>query len=95
MIGIPWVVNLVMEGAEITIFLAILLSFVDTYRKNGQGVMIRLIMFSVFMVVFESLLVYITYFLSTRFGLSLASVVMLLNVFLIAALYLMLRVVSS
>ncbi|EQB65623.1 MAG: hypothetical protein AMDU3_IPLC00002G0260 [Thermoplasmatales archaeon I-plasma] len=95
MIGIPWVVNLVMEGAEITIFLAILLSFVNTYRKNGQGVMIRLIMFSVFMVVFESLLVYITYFLSTRFGLSLASVVMLLNVFLIAALYLMLRVVSS
>ena len=95
MIGIPWVANLVMEGAEITIFLAILLSFVNTYRKNGQGVMIRLIMFSVFMVVFESLLVYITYFLSTRFGLSLASVVMLLNVFLIAALYLMLRVVSS
>ena len=95
MIGIPWVVNLVMEGAEITIFLAILLSFVNTYRKNGQGVMIRLIMFSVFMVGFESLLVYITYFLSTRFGLSLASVVMLLNVFLIAALYLMLRVVSS
>jgi hypothetical protein len=95
MIGIPWVVNLVMEGAEITIFLAILLSFVDTYRKNGQGVMIKLILFSVFMVVFESLLVYVTYFLSTRFGLSLASVVMLLNVFLIAALYLMLRVVSS
>ena len=94
MIGIPWVVNLVMEGVEITIFLAILLSFVDTYRKNGQGVMVKLIMFSVFMVVFESLLVYITYFLSTRFGLSLASVVMLLNVFLIAALYLMLRVVS-
>ena len=95
MIGIPWVVNLVMEGAEITIFLAILLTFVDTYRKNGQGVMIKLILFSVFMVVFESLLVYVTYFLSTRFGLSLASVVMLLNVFLIAALYLMLRVVSS
>ena len=95
MIGIPWVVNLVMEGAEITIFLAILLSFVDTYRKNGQGVMIKLILFSVFMVVFESLLVYVTYFLSTRFGLSLASVVMLLNVFLIAALYLMLRVVTS
>ena len=95
MIGIPWIVNLVMEGTEIAIFLAILLSFVDTYRKNVQGVMIKLILFSVFMVVFESLLVYITYFLSTRFGLSLASVVMLLNVFLIAAMYLMLRVVGS
>ncbi|MCW6158059.1 MAG: hypothetical protein LVQ63_01040 [Thermoplasmatales archaeon] len=95
MIGIPWLVNLVMEGAEIAIFLAILLSFVDTYRRNGQGVMLKLILFSAFMVVFESLLVYLTYFLSARFGLSLASMVMLLNAFLIAALYLMLRVVSS
>ncbi|MCL4411758.1 MAG: hypothetical protein M1526_00145 [Candidatus Thermoplasmatota archaeon] len=95
MIGIPWLVNLVMEGAEIAIFMAILLSFVDTYRRNGQGVMLKLILFSVFMVVFESLLVYLTYFLSARFGLSLASMVMLLNAFLIAALYLMLRVVGS
>ena len=95
MIGIPWLVNLVMEGAEMAIFLVILLSFVDTYRRNGQGVMLKLILFSAFMVVFESLLVYLTYFLSARFGLSLASMVMLLNAFLIAALYLMLRVVSS
>ncbi len=95
MIGTPWLVNFVMEGAEIAIFMAILLSFVGTYRRNGQGVMLNLILFSVFMVLFETLLVYLTYFLSARFGWGLASMVMLLNVFLIAALYLMLRVVSS
>jgi hypothetical protein len=95
MIGVPWIVNLLLEAAEVAIFFVILLSFVGTYRRTGQGVMINLISFSALMIVFEAFLIYLTYFLSTRFGAILATMVLILNMFLVAALYMMFRVVNS
>jgi hypothetical protein len=95
MIGAPWLVNILLEGAEVAIFFTILLSFIGTYKRTRQGIMMNLISFSAFMIVFEALLIYLTYFLSTRFGISLASMVLLLNLLLVAALYMMLRVVNS
>lgn len=93
--GIVWVISLVLEVLMLISYAIMATGFIGMYASRKQSVMLKLTVFSSFMVVFFGIMIYLTYFLALRFGYSLASVVLLANALVFAGTFYLLSVVRS
>lgn len=93
--GIFWIISLVLEAIMLAAYAFMGAGFFGSYISRKHRVMLKLGIFSSFMLMFYGIMIYLTYFLAIRYGYYLASIVLLANILVFIGTFYLLSVVNS
>lgn len=94
MMGIFWVANLALFAISVAIFMAIIVSYVKSYRASNARMFSGIIAFSAILLMQSLVSIVVYYTISLQFGSSLAVMLFAINVLSLAGYIILYRVLS-
>ncbi len=93
--GIFWIMSLTLEVLMLVAYAVLTAGFIGLYNSRKQRAILSLSIFTVSMVAFFAIMIYLTYFLALRYGYPLASVVLSATALVFVGSFFLIRVVQS